>query len=665
MSIYLRNNIHVTMDSIPDILASFEYAACGLVTTEANGTIRRANATFCKWLGFDADELIKKRKIQELLTVGGRFFHHTYWAPLLQMHGSAAEVQMDLVGHDGKILPMLINVTRQQHDDTSFDHLAFFVATDRKNSAREIISTRKSAQESLVSLHEAQQELQKNRDYLSIAIRSARMGVWSEDLNSRQVWWSPELEQLTGLTEKEFGSTAEAFYQLIHRDDRVFFMNEIQDAIQTKSQFNIQFRLQHISGRWLAIECRGHAVYSERGEALSIFGVVIDISDRKVAEEQLRELYLQLSVTDRRKDEFLATLAHELRNPLAPVSNVLEIMRLKETNDPFLRWSRDIIQRHVAQMTHLIDDLTESSRITQGRLQLRIKQIDITDVIQQAIEISYALMKESKHTFTVTNPETPIIIYADSTRIIQIISNLLINAAKYTPEGGAIFLNTFQDGDEAVLSVRDSGIGIPPEHLSTIFNMFSQLAPAIERSHGGLGIGLTLARGLVELHGGTIVALSEGNGKGSEFIVRLPIFNSPMAIAPIEQVITSAIMSKRILVIDDNIDAANSMALFLELKGHTTGTANNGITGIAMAENFSPEVILLDIGLPDINGYEVARRIRQQAWGKKIVLIATTGWGQNKDKELARDAGFDNHLTKPINFQDLHFLLQNTSAEKC
>lgn len=666
MSIYLRDNIQVTRDTTPDILASFEHAACGLVTTEVNGTIRRANATFCKWLGFDVDELIKKKKIQELLTAGGRFFYHTHWAPLLQMQGSVAEVKMDLIGRDGKILPMLINATNQKHDDISFDHLAFFVASDRTHHASELLSTHTAAQESLAYLHEPKQELQKNRDYLNTATRSTRMGVWSQDLHSKQVWWSPELEQLTGLTAKEFGHTAEAFYQLIHRDDRVFFINEIQNAIQTKSQYNIQFRLQDVTGGWLTMEGRGHAAYSERGEALSIFGVVMDISDRKVEEEQLRDLYLQLSITDRRKDEFLATLAHELRNPLAPVSNVLEIMRLKETNDPFLRWSRDIIQRHVTQMTHLIDDLTESSRITQGRVQLRIKQIDITEVIQQAIEIAYALMKESKHTFTVTNPETPIIIYADSTRIIQIISNLLINAAKYTPEGGAICLNTFQDGDEAVLSVRDSGIGIPPEQLSTIFNMFSQLTPAIERCQGGLGIGLTLARGLVELHGGTIVALSEGNGKGSEFIVRLPISNSPMAIAPVvERAMTTTIMSKRILVIDDNMDAANSLALFLELRGHTTRTANNGITGIAIAEEFYPDVILLDIGLPDINGYEVARRIRQQAWGKKIALIATTGWGQNKDKALARDAGFDNHLTKPINFQDLHFLLQNTSPEKC
>jgi CheY-like chemotaxis protein len=257
-------------------------------------------------------------------------------------------------------------------------------------------------------------------------------------------------------------------------------------------------------------------------------------------------------------------------------------------------------------------------------------------------------------------PETSILIDADSTRIIQIISNLLTNAAKYTPEGGNICLSAFQDGDEAVLSVLDSGIGIPPEQLSNVFNMFSQLTPALERAQGGLGIGLALVRGLVELHGGTIVARSEGDGKGSEFIMRLPISSLPAKISPIIEkpapVITD---NKRILVIDDNVDAAETLAMLVELNGHTTRIANDGMTGIKIAEEFNPDGILCDIGLPDINGYEVAQRIREQIWGKKIFLIATTGWGQGKDKELAKDAGFDKHLTKPINLQELNSILQN------
>lgn len=647
------------MDNIPDIFSSFEYAACGLVTTEVNGTIRRANATFCVWLGFDADELIQKKKIQELFTVGGRFFHHTHWAPLLQLQGSVAEVQMDLVCRDGKPLPMLINVIRQKQGDAIFDQLAFFIATDRKNYERELLSTRKSAQDSLVSLHEAQRELQKNRDFLSLAMRSARMGVWSEDLSSHHLWWSPELEQLIGFAEHQFSNTPDAFYQLIHTDDIASFKVELEQAINTHTDYNIQFRMKHVNGAWLMMEGRGHATYSETGEPACVFGIVIDISDRIAAEHQLRELNQQLSLADRRKDEFLATLAHELRNPLAPMRNVLEIMQLKEGDDPFIRWSRDIIGRHVAQMTHLVDDLMEASRITQGRLELRKQQIDVIDAVQQAIEISNALMEESQHLFTIKKPDTPLFIDADATRIVQIISNLLTNAAKYTPEGGTICLSIFQEGNEVVVSVLDSGIGIPPEHLPNVFAMFSQLKPALERSQGGLGIGLALVRGLVELHGGTIVARSEGEGKGSEFIVRLPIANSPTGEAPLAEapaiIKTEAL---RILVVDDNIDAAESLALLLEFSGHLTRSAHNGMAGLAAAEEFRPDAILLDIGLPDISGYEVARRLRQQPWGEKIMLIAATGWGQDKDKEQALHSGFDSHLTKPVDFQKLKLLLQ-------
>ncbi len=654
------------MDSIPDISSSFEYAACGLVTTDSNGTIRRVNATFCGWLGFHADELVDLKKIQDLFSIGGRFFHHTHWAPLIQLQGSVAEIQMDLVARNGNSLPMLINAIRQKQGDSSFDQLAFFVATDRKNYERELINAHKSVEESLDSLNDIQKELQESRDLLSIAMRSARMGVWSHNLISNEVWWSPELAQLAGSDEDDFGNTLDALYQLIHNDDQTLFKTELQNAVETKSDYNVQFRLQHKSGNWLTMEGRGRATYSPTGAPLSIFGVFSDISERKAAEEKLRELNLQLSITDRRKDEFLATLAHELRNPLAPMRNVLEIMRLKEASDPFMRWAREMIERHVSQMTHLVDDLMEAARISQGRLELRKQQIDLVDIMQSAIEASQVLMQGFTQNFTVNKPPNPIYIDADSTRVIQIISNLLTNAAKYTPEGGNIFFSAFQDGDEAVLSVVDSGIGIPQDQLSNVFNMFSQLKPALERSQGGLGIGLALVRGLVELHGGSVVARSEGEGKGSEFIVRLPLSTQSIQKKSTAEKWVNSTNSKRILVVDDNADAAESLALLLELTGHITRIAADGATGVALAEEFRPEVILLDIGLPDINGYEVAQRIRQQAWGRKIVLIAATGWGQEKDKETAKNSGLDHHLTKPIDFQNLYSLLENipSQAEK-
>ncbi len=646
------------MDTIPDLSSSFEFAACGLVTTDMNGTIRRTNSTFCNWLDFSAHELVEKKKIQDFFTVGGRFFHHTHWAPLLQLQGSVAEILMDLVNKKGERIPMLINAVRQKHGDTHFDHLAFFIATDRKKYERELLTARKNAEISLTSLKQTQKELRESRDLLSIAILSAQMGVWSKDLTTKQVWWSPELLQLTGFSPQSFGSHTDAFQQLIHTDDLFHFTTELEKSISNRIDFSVQFRLKHAAGNWLSMECRGHATYTETGAALSVFGIAIDISERKAAEQKLYELNQQLKIADRRKDEFLATLAHELRNPLAPMRNILEIMRTKEAQDPFLHWSRNILERHVLQMTHLVDDLMEVSRISQGRLELRRQKLDITDLVQHAVETSYALMEKSNHTFTVIKPETPIIIDADSTRIIQIISNLLNNAAKYTPEGGAISLRAFQEGTEVVLSVLDSGIGIPPEQLSNVFGMFSQLTPALERSQGGLGIGLALVQGLVELHGGSIIARSEGEGKGSEFIVRLPIAESAPETSIIPENATVTLMTnKKILIVDDNTDAADSLSMLLELTEHKTRVAYTGTSGISIAEEFLPDAILLDIGLPDINGYEVARRIRQQPWGEKILIVAATGWGQSKDKELAKDAGFNGHLTKPIDIKILTALL--------
>jgi len=647
------------VNNLPPTSLEFEFAPCGLVTTEINGTIRRVNSTFCNWLGVDADELIDKRKIQELLTVGGRFFHQTHLSPLLQLQGSVAEVQIDLRCSDGSSLPTLINVVRREHEGNYFDQLAFFVATDRKKFEKELISTRKSAEHSLASLQITQEKLQESRNFLSIAMRSARMGVWTKNLETKQELWNSELKQLAGLTEIKDSEPVKNFVDYIHPDDINNFETQVQTAITSGSDYYVLFRFQHASENWLTLECRGRATYFENGDLSAILGVVIDISDRKAAENKVHELNQQLSIADRRKDEFLATLAHELRNPLAPIKNVLEIMRHKESNDSSLQWAWEMIERHVVQMTHLVDDLMETSRISQGRMELRRKSVDIVQLAQDAIDSSWSVIRNANHTFSIKKPETPLVIEADPTRIIQIISNLLTNAAKYTPDGGKICLNIFRENDEVVLSVLDSGMGIPQEQLSNIFGMFSQLTPALERSQGGLGIGLALVHGLVHLHGGTIVALSEGPGKGCEFIVRLPIIEAITETLPIiEKSDEKLFSSKRVLVIDDNEDAADSLASLLEYSGHVSCKAYDGISGLESAEKFNPDVILLDIGLPDINGYEVARRIRQQTWGENLFLIAATGWGQDSDKESAKKAGCDRHLTKPIDFQELKSLLQ-------
>jgi CheY-like chemotaxis protein len=382
-----------------------------------------------------------------------------------------------------------------------------------------------------------------------------------------------------------------------------------------------------------------------------------DITGRRRAEQQLQRLNLELSKADRRKDEFLATLAHELRNPLAPMRNVLEILRLKEFADPQLSWSRDVFDRQLQHMTHLVDDLLEVSRITQGKLELRKQRLELARAMQSAMEAAQPTVQASAHHLSVTLPREALYLDADPTRLSQMILNLLNNAAKYTPPGGSISLAAEREGDEAVIVVRDSGIGIPREHLDSVFEMFSQLAPALERSQGGLGIGLALVRGLAELHGGTVAAMSGGPGSGSEFVIRLPLSKATLEQAAIAPVEVPRAAGLRVAIVDDNADAADSLAMVLELEGHEVRTAGNGIAGLELIDEFAPHAVILDIGLPRLNGYEVARRIRLEHRDAGILLIAVTGWGQQQDKQAAEEAGFDHHFTKPVDPRELQRVL--------
>jgi CheY-like chemotaxis protein len=318
------------------------------------------------------------------------------------------------------------------------------------------------------------------------------------------------------------------------------------------------------------------------------------------------------------------------------------------------------MERQVGQMVRLVDDLLDISRITRGKLQLRKEWIELAAAIQSAVEAARPAIDTQAHQFSVTLPPDPIYLDGDPIRLAQVFSNLLNNAAKYTGKGGHIWLTAERQDGEAVVSVRDTGIGIAAEHLAHVFEMFSQVTPALERSQGGLGIGLALVRGLVELHGGSVEARSPGPGRGSDFSVRLPVVKTPVqsrqeSSAGGEK--ADAGPKHRILVVDDNRDAADSLALMLRLAGHDTRTAHDGLEAVQAAATFGPGVVLLDIGMPRMNGYEAARHIRQQPWGKNIVLVALTGWGQEEDKRRTFEAGFDHHLTKPVEPAALEKLL--------
>ena len=379
--------------------------------------------------------------------------------------------------------------------------------------------------------------------------------------------------------------------------------------------------------------------------------------------DQLRQQAEALTQADRRKDEFLATLAHELRNPLAPLRNGLDILR-RNPNGEKTAEVRDMMDRQLNQLVRLIDDLMDVSRVSQGKIELRKEKVKVADVVLSAAEASRPLIDRAEQTFELDIPAADLWIDADPARVSQVIANLLTNAAKYTPSGGTIKLSVTADRGKAVISVRDNGIGIPAEMQSDVFRLFAQVGDHRERSQGGLGIGLALVKQLVELHGGLVSASSEGTDRGSVFTVQIPLTAAPEEITPAEQSAKPAENTSRrlkVLVIDDNPIIADTMGMLLEEIGHEFEAVHDGREALEAARNYRPDAILLDIGLPGMDGYEVCRVLRQDHLFEDTTIIAQTGWGQDKDKQLAKEAGFDFHLTKPVPLADLQRILSGVS----
>ena len=418
-------------------------------------------------------------------------------------------------------------------------------------------------------------------------------------------------------------------------------------------------------GRRIAISLTVSPVRAADGTVIAASKVARDISERKLAEQKLRQSEEALRLADRRKDEFLALLAHELRNPLAPIRYALAANKKPGRTPEQTRQAEEIIERQVTHMSRLLDDLLEVSRITRGRLELKKTRAELTSVIGAAIETARPMLDEKQHTLALDLPTRAVQLEADVVRLAQVFSNLLINAAKYTDPGGHIQLRAAQEGASVVVSVSDNGIGIPQDLLPRVFNMFFQSRAALGRAEGGLGVGLSLVRGLVALHGGRVEAHSAGAGRGSEFIVRLPLG----AVVPdtvdagVEAEQISADTGLKILVVDDNRDAADTCAMLLEASGHHVQTAYTARQALELARAFRPHALLLDIGLPDVDGYMLAEHVRAAPWGRNAVLVAVTGWGQEQDRQRAVAAGFDRHLVKPISAETVENLLQ-TLARK-
>ena len=416
-------------------------------------------------------------------------------------------------------------------------------------------------------------------------------------------------------------------------------------------------------GRQVEVEFVSN-VYEVDGETV-IQCNIRDITERSRLERKTQEQAIVLADISRRKDEFLAMLSHELRNPLSSILNAVYLLRLQRDEDLIQQQARNIIERQVGHLARLVDDLLEISRITIGSIQLRRERLDLRGIVDRAVETVRPLIDRRTHQLAVALPAEPIWLIADPIRLEQVVGNLLSNAAKYTEEGGHIWLTLEQERREAVLRVRDTGIGIVPELLPRIFDLFTQADRAADRSQGGLGIGLTLVEKLVGLHGGTVQAFSAGLGLGSEFTVRLPLavttkaFERP-AVAETAEMITAP---SRVLVVDDNMDAADSMATWLHLAGHDIRTAYGGPAALEIAVAYQPTIVLLDIGLPGMDGHEVARRLRQTPELENVWLIALTGYGRKADLQLSQEAGFDHHLVKPADPQKLKDLLASLSNQ--
>jgi signal transduction histidine kinase/ActR/RegA family two-component response regulator len=431
-------------------------------------------------------------------------------------------------------------------------------------------------------------------------------------------------------------------------------------SLQSAEVIPLRARGRNLGAMTLALGPSGRT-FTPNGLAL-----VKDVVGRAAIAIDNARLYRDVQQSDRQKNEFLAMLAHELRNPLAPIRNAIQVLKMPHANHEQQEWAKAIIYRQVEQLVRLVDDLLDVSRITQGKIQLKMQLVDAATIVSRAVETSQPLIQSRDHVLNVTLSKEPLYLEADPTRLAQVLSNLLNNAAKYTEKRGRIEVSVEREGDEAVFSVRDSGIGIAPEMLMHIFDLFAQADRSLDRSQGGLGIGLTLVRRLVELHGGSVRASSAGHNQGSEFVVRLPTKELRVPSPHFENGggrLARPASTRRILVVDDNADGAESLAVLLRSIGHEVRTAFDGPKALGAGEEFLPEVVLLDIGLPRLDGYEVARRMRAIPGLERVHLIALTGYGQQKDRQRGDEAGFDHYLVKPARLEVLLELISSKTSD--
>ena len=608
---------------------AIEIETVGIIFFKTDGTITDANDAFLRMSGYSREDLANRVLRWDEMTPREWMPHSLKAIEEFKSMGRTTPYEKEYVRKDGSRWWALLAATRLSSDEG----VEFII---------DITETKR-----------AEEKLRENEERFRTMADSSPIMIWVTDPAGRMEFVNRVYLDFFGIRGDQAGEFD--WRQIIHPDDREAHVAAFTTALRERLPFHACARVKRHDGRWRWLESRGNAIIDSAGRMTGYIGSSPDITHIVESQESLRD-------ADRRKDEFLATLAHELRNPLAPIRNNIDILRLSGDSSPAAERIYKTMEQQIIHMVRLVDDLLEVSRITRGTIELRKEPVEFAAVVRSAVETSKPLIEEARHRLTISIPPEPLTLDADSVRLAQVFANLLNNAAKYTDPGGEIWLTAWREGNNVAVSVRDTGIGIPAEMLPRIFDIFTQVDRSAPRAQAGLGIGLTLVRMLVEMHGGSVAAASEGVGKGSEFVVRLPLAVVSNSRPKPEQGLSKMLFACRILVVDDNRPAADTLGMLLKLIGAEVHVVYDGPTALQVLESYKPTTVLLDLGMPGMSGYEVARRIRDLPELQGVMLIAVSGWGQEEDLQRSRSAGFDLHLTKPVHIEELQLVL--TSQEK-
>ena len=603
----------------------FEHIPDGVFIANPHGRYIDVNDAGCEMLAMTRDEVLASR-IDEVVLPRE---HHRLPSEIQRIKGGAVTRS---------------EWTFQRKNGTTF----IGEVTGRQDEEGNLLGVLRDVTEA----HRAEETRLESEERFRVMADGLPLMIWVHNANGELEYANKTYREYFGVTPEE--ARGDRWKVLTHPDDADAYIQEFLRCSRERQPFHRQARVRRADGEWRWIESWARPRWA--GEAFAgMVGTSADVTERKAAARALRE-------ADRRKDEFLALLAHELRNPLAPLRTGLELLRLAKDNEEAAERARAMMQRQVTHMVRLVDDLLDVSRIARGKLELRFEVLDISQVITSAIETSMPALQAGGHELIASIPASTYHVRADAVRLAQVFSNLLNNAARYTPRGGQIRLSFHQEGLQLVVAVTDNGVGIPAGMLERVFERFTQVESQDRGSHGGLGLGLSLARSLIEMHAGTIVAESAGEGRGSIFTVRLPLVPVLSTTERVDEHRAAGDVSKRqILVVDDNRDAAESLAELLGALGHNVRIAYDGPTALDLVANYQPDLVFLDIGMPQMNGYEVARRLRATELQRQPVLVALTGYGQEGDRKKSREAGIQHHMVKPVDLGELQGLL---SAEE-